>query len=235
MSFIAAALYETAEYPTHPDTLSTFQQHLDPRWIDEALEASGVGTLRKRRLPAEQVVWLVLGMALMRDRPIAEVVSQLDLALPGRDGTAVLAPSSVTQARQRVGPDPLERLFRRTGEAWAHDRARRQAWRGLAVYGVDGSSLRVADSDDNRSHFGLANGGARGDSGYPLVRLVTLMALRSHLVASAHFGPYAVSEHELAELVWDDIPGDSVAVVDRNFLAAYLLHDLHDPDGIGTG
>ncbi len=230
MTFIAAALYETADYPAHPETLSTFEKHLDERWISEALESSGVGTLRKRRLPAEQVVWLVLGMALMRDRPIADVVSQLDLALPGKDGTAVVAPSSAAQARQRVGPEPLERLFRRTGEAWAHGRARSQAWRGLAVYGVDGSTLRVADSDENREHFGLASGGNRGDSGYPLVRLVTLMALRSHLVASAHFGPFAMSEHGLCGLVWDDIPDDSVTLIDRNFLAAYVLDHLHDAE-----
>jgi hypothetical protein len=30
---------------------------LDACWIDEALEATGTATLRRRRLPAEQVVW----------------------------------------------------------------------------------------------------------------------------------------------------------------------------------
>ena len=64
------------------------------------MEATGTATLRRRRLPAEQVIWLVLGMALLRDRPIAEVVSKLDLALPGKDGSPVVAPSSVAQARQ---------------------------------------------------------------------------------------------------------------------------------------
>ncbi len=226
MSFIAAALHETAQYPDHPDALATFARHLDARWIDEALEASGTATLRRRRLPAEQVVWLVLGMALMRDRPIAEVVSKLDLALPGRDGTAVVAPSSVVQARQRVGPEPLERLFRRSAEVWAHTSARRHEWHGLALYAVDGSTLRVPDSEDNRDYFGLANGGPRGSSGYPLVRLVTLMAIRSHILASAHFGPYAVSEHELCELLWPDIPDDSLTIVDRGFFAAYILLGL---------
>ena len=31
---------------------------IDPRWVEAALEATGTATLRKRRLPAEQVVWL---------------------------------------------------------------------------------------------------------------------------------------------------------------------------------
>ena len=39
---------------------------IDPEWIGAALEATGTATLRRRRLPAERVIWLVLGMALYR-------------------------------------------------------------------------------------------------------------------------------------------------------------------------
>ncbi len=35
---------------------------LDPAWIDAVLHATGMATLRRRRLPAEHVIWLVLGM-----------------------------------------------------------------------------------------------------------------------------------------------------------------------------
>lgn len=231
MSFIAAALHETAEYPDHPETLATFQKHLDRRWIEEALEATGTATLRRRRLPAEQVVWLVLAMALMRDRPIVEVVSRLDLALPGQGGTPVVAPSSVAQARRRMGSAPMEWLFRYSAAKWGHDGARRHAWKGLALYAVDGSNLRVADSDDNRAHFGLANGGHRGDSGYPMLRLATLMAVRTHVLASAHFGPYAIGEHELAELLWPEIPDNSLTLFDRGFQAAYIFYELQGQGG----
>lgn len=227
MSFLRAALQETANYPDHPETLSTFRKYLCQRWIDEALEASGVATLRKRRLPAEQVVWLVLGMALMRDRPISEVVAKLDLALPGKDGSAVVAPSSVAQARRRTGAEPLEHLFRRTGETWAHESARRLSWKGLALYAVDGTTLRVPESEENLAHFGLASG-HRGDSGYPLLRLVSLMAVRTHLLAAADFGPFATGEHALAERVWSSVPDDSLSIVDRNFLAAYALLGLQN-------
>ena len=52
---------------------------LDPNWIAEALRATGTAAIR-RRLPAEQVLWLVLGMAFFRDRSITEVCAKLDLA-----------------------------------------------------------------------------------------------------------------------------------------------------------
>ena len=37
---------------------------------------------------------------------------------------------------------------------WAHASAVRHRWRGLALYAVDGTTLRVPDSDENREHFG---------------------------------------------------------------------------------
>lgn len=227
LSILGAALEELAEQPG-PESLDRFRKSLDARWIEEALDATGTATLRRRRLPAEQVIWLVLGMGLMRDKPISEVVSHLDLALPGREGKDIIAPSSVAQARKRVGPEPLEWLFNKSADQWAHESAREHDWRGLGLYAVDGTTLRVPDSDENRAHFGLAAGGARGESGYPLVRLASLMAVRSHLLARASFGPYANSELSLCEQLWEHVPDHSVTSLDRNFLSANVLVSLQE-------
>jgi hypothetical protein len=220
MPWLEAALSETASYPS-PTSLSTFESHIDPVWIDEALEATGTATLRRRRLPAEQVVWLVLGMALMRDRPMRDVVSNLDLVLPGSKPGKRVATSTIAQARQRVGPAPLRWLFERCAFEWSKKSAANHPWRELTVFALDGSTLRVADSEENRNHFGLADG--RSESGYPLVRLAALIAARSHLIVAAAFGPYDNSEHHYAKDLWSSIPPNSVTLVDRNFLAANIL------------
>lgn len=197
---------------------------IDPDWIDEALAATGTATLRRRRLPAEQVVWLVLGMALHRNRPIDEVVSKLDLALPGPRGVTP-APSAVVKARQRLGEEPMRWLFERCSEKWAHESARHHAWRGLAVYGVDGTTIRIPDSAENRAHFG-GHAGKNGDSAYPLARVVTLMALRTHLLAGVEFGPNAVSENRYAKDLWPKVPDHALVIVDRGFLDAGTLVPL---------
>lgn len=207
--------------PGAGELLDRFQSSLDPAWIDEALAATGTATIRRRRLPAEQVVWLVIGMGLYRNLPITDIVADLDLALPGPRGPRV-APSSVPQARERLGDEPLRWLFERTGRDWAHASARRHAWRGLAVYGVDGTTLRLPDSDANREHFGY-HVSSRGESGYPMARLVTLMALRSHLLVGARFGSQRTSEIVYARELWPLLPDHSLAIVDRNFLAAGVL------------
>ena len=198
---------------------------IDPAWIDEALEATGTATLRRRRLPAEQVIWLVLGMALYRQRPIDELVARLDLSLPG-SGRSSMAKSAVAQARARLGEEPLKWLFERCSEKWAHESARRHQWRGLALYGVDGTTARVPDSKENRTYFGSQDAGSgRGVSGYPLARVVTLMALRSHIIAAAALGPYG-DERPYANELWPKVPDHSLAIVDRNFLAAHILAGL---------
>ena len=209
-----------------PEDLSQFRKDIDPEWVEAALQATGTATIRTRRLPAVQVIWLVIGMALFRNRGIAAVANSLDLALPSGNGGATAAPSSVSQARDRLGEEPVAWLFVRSADEWAHGSAGGDRWRGLSLYGVDGTTLRVPDSDENREHFGLASGGKRGNSGYPLVRLVAVMALRSHLIANVAFGPYKDGEYTYAAELWDTMPDDSLTLIDKNFLSAALLLSL---------
>jgi len=205
----------------NPGELATLQKHLPKEWIEQALEATGKASVRRRCLPAEQVVWLVLGIALYRDRPILDVVDKLDLSIEAGK-RKFISSSGVVQARDRLGSEPLRWLFERTADHWAHRSADAHRWEGLALYGLDGSTLRVPDTPENRQHFGLA-GGSRGESGYPLLRLAALMALRSHLLAGCHHGPYATSEDELAGRLWEAIPDESLTILDRNFLSGEIL------------
>lgn len=208
--------------PPSGELLPKFVASLDPDWIEKALAATGTATIRRRRLPAEQVIWLVIGMCLFRDQSMKELVATLDLALPGTRGVRV-APSSIVQARDRLGDEPVRWLFERTAETWAHQSARRHAWRGLAVYGADGTTVRVPDSPENRATFGGQKTRWDSTSGYPLVRLVTLMALRSHLLAGARFGAYGTDERTYAAELWPLVPDRSLVIVDRLFLAAKTL------------
>jgi hypothetical protein len=218
------ALEIVAEY-SQGDRLEGLKRHIDPVWIEEALSWAGTVTLRRRRLPAEQVLWLVIGMGLMRDKPIEQVVDKLELALPDRKQT-LIAKSAISQARKRVGDDPLAYLFTVSAAEWSARSADSSRWRGLALYGLDGTTMRVADSPENRAEFGGHNAGAgRGLSGYPLVRVVAMMALRSHVLSAFRFAGYATGETTLARGIWNEVPEDSLVIVDRNFLVKKdLIH-----------
>jgi hypothetical protein len=212
-----------------PASFEVFAGSLEPQWIEAALAATGTATVRRRKLPAEQVVWIVIGMALFRDRSIQEVVHHLDLVLPGRAPTgrrAVATSSAVVQARDRLGVAPLARLFEQTASSWAAASADAHRWRGLAVYGVDGSALRVPDTPENEAAFGRPGTSRGGAAGYPQLRLVALMVLRSHLLAGLSLGPYSVGESRLAEPLWEKLPDHSLTILDRGFLHYALLHGI---------
>jgi hypothetical protein len=204
-----------------PPTLDDFRKQIDPTWIDEALAATGTATVRRRRLPAEQVIWVVLGMGMFRDRPIEDVVSKLDLALPGAGSS--IARSSVSQARDRVGSEPIRWLFERSASVWSTRSAEAHEWRGLKLYGIDGSTVRIPDTPENREAFGGQCGRKGSESGYPMVRLAALMVLRSHLLAACSFGSYGSNEIQYAWPLLDTLPGNSLTILDRGFFGARFL------------
>ena len=146
-----------------------------PGFLRERLLSGVVGPGTR----SASVVWLVIDMALLRDRSIDEVVHHLDLVLPGLQHTGKVSRGAVIQARDRLGCDPLAVLFAETAQRWAGDAADTLRWRGLAVYGVDGSPMLIADTADNEIVFGRPHSG-RSAGAYPQLRLVALRVLRAH-------------------------------------------------------
>src|SRR5574343_121388 len=82
--------------------LDRLAEHLPTAWIEQALNATGTASIRRRRLPAELVVWLVIALAFYRRQSMPEVLATLDLALSAASAPPV-SKSAVTQARQRLG------------------------------------------------------------------------------------------------------------------------------------
>ena len=103
--FFIMALQLDLDYAAElaPHEFERFASLIDPAWTDEALQQTGTVSLRRRRLPAERMVWLVIGLALFRNEPIWH--KQLDLA----DGptSSVPALSAAVAGRERLGEAPL--------------------------------------------------------------------------------------------------------------------------------
>lgn len=211
------------------DRLEGLRQHLNPDFIEDALTWAGTTSVRRRRLPAEQVVWLVIGMALRRNESIERVADVLDLATPDRRDT-LLAKSGISRARKRLTAEPLAYLFQVTAAEWSVRSAEAHRWRGLSVYGMDGTTMRVADSPENRAAFG-GQTGPRGASGYPQVRVVAMMALRSHILSGFRFADYGTGETTLARDMWNEVPENSLVIFDRAFLVKKDLVDLETSGG----
>ena len=87
-------------------------------------------------------------MALFRNEPIQEVARRLNICSEGLASESLIAKSGISAARQRLGADPLQWLFQRTGEHWANERFEGDDWQGLQVFAVDGVLFRTPDTPD---------------------------------------------------------------------------------------
>ena len=91
MSLLANALRQTLPRVPIGEQLSAL---IDPTWIAQAL-GQRPASHPPAQAAAEHAVWLVIGLALFRDRPLWQGLQQLDLSL---DGQAPPAPSVSVQA-----------------------------------------------------------------------------------------------------------------------------------------
>lgn len=201
-----------------------FSQLIPAAWIEQALQATGTASLRRRRLPADRLVWLVIGLALFRNEPIWHIVRQLGLALDaGDDG--VPAPSAAAQGRQRLGDAPLAHLFDQVSQAWCDPLpAPAGCFEGLRVLAVDGVVWSTADTPEHREHFGGGRS-SHGDGHWPQVRAVCLMDVHSHLIRAASFGAYTTGELSYAGDLINRVPDASLTIFDRAYYSAAFLLD----------
>ncbi|MEG2156153.1 MAG: IS4 family transposase [Burkholderiaceae bacterium] len=166
-------------------------------------------------------------MAWLRDRSILHTAEALEIALPAA-GEPVSS-SVLSQARQRLGHEPLRRLFAHTAARWAHAEAGRHRWRGLALYALDGVVWCTPDTPDtpeNRARFGGQRNHAHHQSPFPPVRMACLQEVRARLLVDASLDAYDTSEYTLAARLWPQLPADSLVIVDKGFYSAGLLYPL---------
>lgn len=217
MSEFSKELQVTAEF-CHERPIDVFRKHIPMEWVQEAVQQTGRASLRKRRLPAEQAVWLVLGIGLQRNRSIQDVCDKLELAFPDAEGELPpMATSSIIKGKERLGSEPMRYLFKRTAEQWENQSEFDKAC-GLKLLSVDGTYFKTHNTKENRA-FGFAQKGAS----FPSVLAVTMMSTRNHILSDAAFGPVSNSEISYAQQLVGSAPDSSLTLFDRGFMSAELF------------
>jgi hypothetical protein len=230
--FLQSALPEITRLglPLNNASLEVFKQHLDPAWIEQALQQTGTQSLRQRLLPAATVVWLILAMALFGDRSMAAVMSHLHLYDTKALGTPRDKPptkGAIVQARDRLGEAPLRQLFELTADHWLDAGHTDHLFHGLRTLAMDGTQLRLPDSFENAEVFGVPKSG-RSRGAFPQLRLVTVMDPYTHLALRGQIGPCTQGELTVAEPLWKQIPPDSLLLLDMGLGCYRTLAQLNE-------
>src|SRR3954464_9435472 len=139
----------------------------------------------------------------------------------GAEAVKVAGKSGISQARTRLGAEPLHRLYERVVHPVA-TRATRGAWyRQWRLVSLDGSCLDIADTEENRGTFGRPEA-SRGESAFPQVRFVALVENGTHVLFGARLGRYEEGETMLARQVLLALRPGMLCLADRQFFGHAL-------------
>jgi hypothetical protein len=191
--------------------------------VDEAIGVTGKGAMRSGgKLPPHVMVYLVMALALFADDDYEEVAARLAGTLLGWGcwdaEWEVPTRGGITQARQRLGPEPMAEVFSQVAVPVA-DLDTAGAFLGpWRLMSVDGMEWDVPDSEKNRAFFG-----ASGDvqAAYPKARVVTVSECGSHAAVMAAMGPAGAGkgsgEQSLARRLYPRLEQGWLVIADRNF------------------
>jgi hypothetical protein len=192
--------------------------------VDEAVAAAGRGAKRSDgKLPPHVMVYFAMALALFAEEDYEEVATRLTETLRSwgcwDDSWSVPTSGGITQARKRLGPEPLELLFDRVAGPVAGSLTRGAFLRGWRLMAIDGFELDVPDTAANAAAFGYP-AGAREHPAFPKVRVVTVGECGSHAKVAAQMGPVGgkgASEQALARRMFGRLEEGWLLIADRGF------------------
>ena len=195
------------------------------RKIHSVLAATGTASVRQRDLPAHVVVYYVIALALYMQSSYREVLRCLlegvQWLLDPSVTIKVAGKSGISQARTRLGWEPVRQLHDEVVKPIAV-RATRGAWyRQWRLVSLDGSTLDVADEAANDEAFGRP-GASRGSSAYPQIRFVSLVENGTHVLFGSQMADYGTGEITLAKAVLASLQAGMLCLADRQFFGFRL-------------
>ena len=208
-----------------PGHLGELTQVVPFELVDEALALGGGREQRVRRLPSRVVVYLLLAGALFESMGWSQVWSRLTASLP--EPPRVPAGSSITEAMRRVGSRPLKALFDLVKGPVAVVATRQVArFADLLVVAIDGTQIPLPDTRANAVVFAKPKSGPNGAAGYPMLRLVVIIACGTRSILEAVFGSDQDGELTYADRLTSAVRAGMLVLADRNFFATGFITAL---------
>jgi len=224
---------EIAELPkgtrlTDYISLGVIAEKIPRAKVTQVLEETGRASVRQRELPAQVMVYYQIALALYMQSSYREVLRCLREGLVwlfGPEGAGKTAvKSAISQARRRLGVEPMRRLYEEVVKPIATKQTRGAHYREWHLVSLDGSTLDAADTEANRRAFGKPSNHQRWGS-YPQVRLAGLVENGTHVLLGVQFGGFRTGETVLARGAFKALKRGMLCLADRNFFGYKLWQE----------
>ncbi len=193
--------------------------------VQAVLAAQKKTSRRQRELPAHVVVYYVIALALFMQVSYREVLrcllEGLTWLLGPQQAVKITGKSGISQARTRLGWAVLQQLYDEVVKPVAVKNTRGAWYRHWHLVSLDGSTLDVADEQENVQAFGRP-GMSRGASAYPQIRFVALVENGTHVLFGTRLGGSGTGEITLAPAVMAALQKGMLCLADRNFFGFRL-------------
>ena len=205
-----------------------FHEILDADMVRSAMHAEGV-KLKDRIYTPFVTICLFLSQVLDQDHSCRAAVMRLILwmALDGRK-TCSADTTSYCEARQRLPLKVIVRLVHQTAEKVEAGASDDWLWKGRRVWLVDGTTCSMPDTPRNQRAFPQSTSHGVG-LGFPLVRIVVIIALATGVVRDLALGPHRgkeTGETALFRTLLDGLEAGEIVLGDRYFASFFMLADL---------
>jgi hypothetical protein len=191
--------------------------------IERILAETAKESKRQRSLPAHVVVYYVIALALFMEASYREVLRCLLEGIRWLIGEhvdiRVAVKSSISEARSRLGWEPIKRLHDEIVVPIATRETKGAYYRDWKLVSLDGSTFDVGDTEENVKAFGRPSA-SRGASAYPQIRFVSLVENGTHVLFGSELGPCTgkgTGEISLAKTVARALKPGMLCLADRYY------------------
>ena len=205
-----------------------FHEILDADMVRSALAAEGV-TFNQSIYTPLVTLGVFLSQVLDPDHSCRAAVARLIvwLSIHGRNPCAPET-GSYCDARQRLPLGVIMRLVRQTAREIEGGAPAGWLWEGRHVVLVDGTTASMPDTAENQAAYPQSKAQGIG-LGFPLVRMVALIALAAGVVRDLALGPYQgkeTGETALFRTLWDGLKAEEIVLGDRCFASFFGIAGL---------
>jgi hypothetical protein len=204
------------------DKIAGLEKIIPASLVLEVLTELGIKNGRKCPLTHGIMFRVVLAMGLFTHLSIRQVFAHCKRMVMGQ---VIPCRSALAAGRKRLGVEPLKLLFEKLCRPRALAETRDASYRGLKLFGIDGSIYDVPDTEANSNFFGRSSGG-RGEAAFPQVRKVSIVELGTHLEVGLTYGGWHSSEKTLALDLLPLIPENSLTLFDSGFFSYSLWNAI---------